>query len=136
MDAGFGDELAARSRFRRPPGRVAPAGNGGVTQAAARELADYAAGRLGRLPERPSRELLYSELLLLQRAYVRLLRRCEPPQQRPLQAAHEAAYARLEDRLDQIDPPLTTRPRRPPAARGEAPRAFGIEPAAGEEDAP
>ena len=64
-------------------------------------------------PEQPTRELLYSELLLLQKEYMRLLQRAKPSQKRPLQDAHQSAYERLEALLNAIAPPQTTKPRRP-----------------------
>jgi hypothetical protein len=122
--------LFARSRFA---GRVGQEAGIAVIRpdprrATAEELTEYAERRVGKLPDRPSRELLHSELLLLQKEYVRLLRRSRPSQRPPLQAAHELAFDRLEALLDDIDPPLTTKPRTPPGAtRRESPYPYGIE---------
>lgn len=115
-------ELTARLRAEVPP-RVVPID---PRQASAEALLTYAAGRVEKLPEKPSRELLHSELLLLQKEYMRLLRRSKPSQKPALQRAHESAYERLEALLDDIAPPLTTKPPRT-AGNGLHAEAIGIE---------
>ena len=112
MAESFAHDLRSRSRFvRDAPGVVVLRPN--PRQLRALELTSWAEARVGNLGASPTRELLYSELLLLQREYMRLLQRAKPSQKRPLQDAHHAAYERLEALLNEIAPPQTTKPRQP-----------------------
>jgi len=121
----FAERLAARSRYRgRGTGRSADLTivrtNPRRVPAAALEA--WAVGRIEKLPERTHRELLHSELLLLQKRYAEILVDAKPSQRRPLQEAHLAAYRRLQAILDDADPPLTTTPPKPRKPKPAAPQ--------------
>ena len=88
-------------------------GSGVGEPAAGEALTEWVAEREALLGECPTREHLHSAHLLLQRRYFFLRRKHGASD--ALRRAYESAYERWEARLEQIDPPLTSKPRKPKA---------------------